>query len=68
MRHASITQWEELGQADGVLGHQRLEGVVPSGRFVPVADAGPRGQYPRLASRVSALSDGGGQVVLGVDG
>ena len=67
-RHALVPQRDQLGHPDVVLGRDRLEGIVPPGALVPVADALPRRQDPGLPTRLPALRGRGGQVVPRCDG
>ena len=67
-RHALVPQRDQLGQPDVVLGRDGLEGVVPPGALVPVADALPRRQDPGLPPCLPALGGRGRQVVPRCDG
>ena len=67
-RHALVPERDQVGEADGVLGRDGLEGVVPPRPLVPVADALPRRQDPGLAPALPALGRRGREVVPRGDG
>ena len=66
--HALVPEPGELGQPDVVLRQERVDGIVPAGLLVPLAQVGAGRQYPGLPPHLAALGLRGRQVVLGRNG